>query len=417
MHLTLDQLLSLRPLPMYRARFAPRNLSNPGFFLIRHGQKQWYQLGWLSSQPLHQFSLGKLLSKAAFRIPTLKKRWSPSPLSISKGLSWSKSTSPSKRMTTMTSLSSLIVCPRSLGRLITWILQRLTSLRPTSLILVSSPCSISQIKRNGGFIRISFVSSLSVTRAPFARLDFSSAQVHPLGSSSLLSSSSLFSSISITISNPPLLVHLILLSILIWCFFCNNSVKKIWVVLISPRPSLLSQGPISVMRAKQNSTITCSRSFLLAAILTYLPLGHLLCLAFLSIRKQWRLYLPNLRWFDPSKWWTSFLRSSRRCQMILPRGSAHSRPTSWCIISPNNLPLLSWTITSSKWILICCALRWVLLQSWALLARMTPQRSKSTVRQSNSLKMCVPLTSLRPIGRLEVHHRRVGKNYKHGLHH
>ncbi len=136
-HLTLDQLLSLRPLPMYQARFAPRNLSNPGFLLIRHGQKQRYQSGWSSSQPLHQFSLGKLLSKAAFTIPTLKKRWSPSLLPISNGLSWSKSTSPSKRMTLMTSLPSPIVCQRSLGWLTTRSLQRLASLRPTSLILIS----------------------------------------------------------------------------------------------------------------------------------------------------------------------------------------------------------------------------------------------------------------------------------------
>jgi hypothetical protein len=62
--------------------------------------------------------------------------------------------------------------------------------------------------------------------------------------------------------------------------------EKFWVLLISPRPSLLSQGLTSVVRAMQNSTITCSSSFLLAEIQTYLPLGCLLRLAFLSIRKQ-----------------------------------------------------------------------------------------------------------------------------------
>ena len=67
-HPTSDQLLPLRPLPKYHARFALRNLSNLGFLLIWHGQRRWHQLGWLSSQPLHQFSSGKLLSKATFTI-------------------------------------------------------------------------------------------------------------------------------------------------------------------------------------------------------------------------------------------------------------------------------------------------------------------------------------------------------------
>ncbi len=186
----------------------------------------------------------------------------------------------------MMSLPSSIVCPRSLGQLTTGSLHQLVSLRPTSLILVSSPSSIFQIERNGGFIRMSFVSSLSVTQALFARLNFSPAQVHPPQQWQPSQQQQPSWQHQHNHQQPPLLVQLVLLSNLIRCFICNSSVKKFWVVLISPRPLLSSLGLTSVVRAKQNSTITCSRSFLLVAILTYLPLGCLPCLAFRSICKQ-----------------------------------------------------------------------------------------------------------------------------------
>ena len=111
MHLTSDLFPALRPL----AKYSPIQVS------CQYGMGESNDTGWDGCLPIHCTNfLATLLSKDAFTIPISKRRWSPSPLSISNGLNSWKSTSPSKRTISMLLLPSSIVCPRSLRWLTTW---------------------------------------------------------------------------------------------------------------------------------------------------------------------------------------------------------------------------------------------------------------------------------------------------------
>ena len=148
-------------------------------------------------------------------------------------------------------------------------------------------------------------------------------------------------------------------------------------------------------KSKANSTITCSSSFLLVAIPTYLPLGCLLCLAFHSICKQWRIYCPtNVVWAIQmvNILSTVFMEvpddlAERLSPLTTHKPMYHiSKNFTTAILNCNfqgtNLYLLSFNRTC--------------LSS----TRMTPLTSKSTMKPSNSPKLSVSMISLRPIGRL-----------------